>query len=75
MEFFLVRSANTYHKPRPDVLFVSPKMDTEEEAIKAAVAQATKTRETQFVYKLVLIGKAEIEQASWKPETGQANCA
>lgn len=66
MEFFLVRSPNTYGKKCSDT-FPHGKVDTLKEAQGIAIELATRTRETQYVYKVVLVGKAAVQEAVFTP--------
>lgn len=67
-EFYLVRTPNTYHNRKACDGFPQGKLDTMEEAQQVAVDLATQTRQTQLVYRVVLVGKAAIQEAVYTPQ-------
>lgn len=47
----------------------SEKFDTQDEAEKMALELASQTQKTQLVYRVTLVGRASIAEATWVPET------
>jgi hypothetical protein len=71
-EFFLVRSPKCYQKHRSYAPDHQAKKETLEEAMASALRLASETQQTQNVYKITLVGRAAIAEATWIPEKTDA---